>query len=60
MQLADRAIYLCENRDPIDQGHALFRVSHFELTPLSDGQLSKVAARPTIFNWEMYEGRIAV
>ena len=54
VQLAYRAIYLCDNRDPINQGHAFCFVFHFELTPFSDGQLSKVSARPTVFNWNTY------
>ena len=28
-------------------------VFHFELTPFSDGQLSNVSARPTVFNWKV-------
>ena len=59
VQLANRAIYLCDNRDPINQGHVVFLVFHVELTTFSDGQLSKVSARPTVFNWELYEGRTA-
>ena len=46
--------YLCDRRDPINQGHVFFFVFHFELTRFSDGQLSKVSARPTVFNWEIY------
>ena len=49
MQLANRAIYLCDNRYPINQGHAFFLAFHFELTPFSDGQLSKNSARATVF-----------
>ena len=60
VQLANCAIYLCDNRDPINQGHVFFFVFHFEVTPFSDGQLSKVSGRPTVFNWEIYEGRTAV
>ena len=60
VQLANRAIYLCDHRDPINQGHVFFFLFHFELTPFSDGQLSKVTARPMVFNCEIYEGRIAV
>ena len=55
VQLAYRAIYLCDNRDPNNQGHAFFFVLNFELTSFSDGQLSKVSARPTVFNWENIE-----
>ena len=32
-----------------------FFIFHFELTPFSDGQISKVSARSTVFNWENYE-----
>ena len=39
--MANRAIYLCDNRDPISQGHVFFFVFHFESTPFSDGHLSK-------------------
>ena len=39
--------------DLINQGHVFFCI-HFELTPFSNGQLSKVSARPAIFNWEKY------
>ena len=51
VQLANSAIYyLCDNRDPINQGHAFFfSVFHYELTPFSDSQISKVSARPTVF-----------
>ena len=49
-QLANRAMYLCDNRDHINKGHVFFLVFHFELTPFSDGQLSKVSGRPTVFN----------
>ena len=52
--LACRAIYLYDNRDPINQGHAFFFAFHFELTPFSDGQFSKVPAQTTVFNWEKY------
>ena len=38
VQLANRAIHLCHNRDPINQGHVLFFVCHFELTPFSYDQ----------------------
>ena len=41
-------------RQPINQGHVFFFVFHLELTPFSDGQLSNVSARPTVFNWEKY------
>ena len=58
MQLANRAIYLCGNRDPVNQGHVFFYVFHFEWISFSDDQLSKVSARPTVFNSEIYEGRI--
>ena len=58
VQLANHAIYLCDNRDNINQGHVFFFVFHFELTPFSDGQLSKVSARPTVFNWEKCWARI--
>ena len=44
VQLANRAIYLYDNRDPINQGHVFFFVFHFELIPFSNGQLSKVSA----------------
>ena len=43
-----------DNRYPINQGHVFFFVFHLELTPFSDGQLSNVSARPTVFNWEKY------
>ena len=33
-------------------------VFHFELTPFSDGQLSKVSARPTVFKLDKYCARI--
>ena len=51
VQLANRATYLYDNRDPINQIHVFFFVFHFELTPFSDGQLPKASARPTVFNW---------
>ena len=60
LQLANPAIYLCDNRDPINQGYVFIFVFHFELTPFSDSQFSKVSARRTVFNWEICEGRIAV
>ena len=44
----------CDNRDHINQGHVFFFVFHFDLTPFSGGQLSKVSARPTVFNWKNY------
>ena len=53
VQLANRATYLYDNRDPIDRGHVFLFVFHFRLTPFSDGQLSKVSARPNVF-WETY------
>ena len=31
-ELANRAMYLCDNHDPINQGHVLFFVFQFELT----------------------------
>ena len=34
------------------KGTYFFFDFHFELTPFSDGQLSTVSARPTVFNWE--------
>ena len=53
VQLANRGIiYLYDNREPLNQGNVFF--FHFELTPFSDGQLSKVSARPTVFNWNTY------
>ena len=52
-------VYLCDNRDPINQGHVLFSFIHFELTTFSDGQLPKVSARPN-FSTGMYESRVAV
>ena len=55
VQLANRAIYLWDNRDTINQGQVLFFVFQFEVTPFSDGQLSKFSARPTVFNWENIE-----
>ena len=39
-------------------GNVFFFVCHFELTPFSGRQLSKVSARPTVFNWETYGARI--
>ena len=54
VQLANRAIYLCDNRDHINQGHVFFFVLHFELTAFSDDQLSKASARPAVFNREKY------
>ena len=59
-QLANRAIYLCDNRDHINQGSALLFVLQFELNPFSDGQLSKVSARPSIFNWKNIEREAVV
>ena len=53
-QLANRVIYLYDNRDPMNQGHVFVFVIHFELTPFSDGQLSKVSARPAVFIWKNY------
>ena len=40
------------------KGTYFFFDFHFELTPFSDGQLSTVSARPTVFNWEKYWVRI--
>ena len=54
VKLANRAIYLYDNRDSINQGHVFFFAFHFELTPFSDGQLSKVSVRPTVFNREKH------
>ena len=52
-QVANRAIYLYDNRDPYQSRWCfLFRQSHFELALFSDGQLAKVSARPTVFGWE--------
>ena len=34
------------------KGMFSFLVFHFELIPFSDGQLSKVSARPTVFIWK--------
>ena len=51
-----RNIYLGDNRDHSNQGHVFSFVLHFEVTPFSNGQLSKVSARLTVFNWEIYEG----
>ena len=53
VQLAIRAMYFYDNRDPINQGHVLFFAFHFDLSPFSDGQLSKVSAQPTVFNGEI-------
>ena len=47
-QLANHAIYLCDNRDLINQGYAFFFVFHFKLTPFSDGQLSKVSTQSIV------------
>ena len=52
VQLASRAIYLYDDRGPINQGRVFFFVFNFELTPFSDGQLTKGSARPTDFNRE--------
>ena len=51
--LANRAIYLCENRDPINQGHVCFFVftSSWPLPPMASSQHlthpRQVSARPT-------------
>ena len=50
--LANRAMFLYDNRDPINQGRVFFVVFHFELTPSSDGELPRVSARQTVLNWE--------
>ena len=38
VQLANRAIYMYDNRDPINQGHVFFFVFHFGLTTFSEGE----------------------
>ena len=53
VQLANHAICLCDNREPINQGHVFFFVFHFDLTPSSDGQLSKFQLDPR-FSTEKY------
>ena len=50
----NRAIYLYDNHDRINQGHVFIFVLQFELTSFSDGPLSKGSDRPTVFNWEKY------
>ena len=52
VQLVNRDICLCDNRDPTSQEHVFFVVFHFELTPFSDDQL--VSAQPIVFNWEIH------
>ena len=47
VQLANRAIFLRHNRDPINHEHIFAFVFQFELTTL---------AQPTVFNWGIYEG----
>ena len=54
VQLTNRGIYVYDNRDPINQGHVFVFAFNFELTSFSDGQLTKVSARPTVFNWGKY------
>ena len=49
---------LGDNRDHINKKHLFFFLFHFELTPFSDGQLSKVSARPIVINGEKYWARI--
>ena len=48
VHLANRATYLRDNRGPVNQERVFFFVFHFELTPFSDGQLSKVSTQSIV------------
>ena len=51
-----RYIPLRDNRDPINQEHVFFFVFHFELTFFLWWPALISSARPTVFNWKLYEG----
>ena len=52
-----RHIPLRQSR-PYQPREVFFSVFQFELAPFSDGQISRVSARPTAFYWEKYWARI--
>ena len=48
VQLANLAIYLCDNRDPMNRGHLFFFVFHFELTLCPTASSQKFQLEPPL------------